>query len=99
MAIKLKSLQNQSGSIDTYIFFCPACQCVHPYTVPRWSFNGDMERPTFNPSLRVGKREGSGMETACHLFLENGLIRYCGDCPHGMAGKSIECPDWHDDLW
>lgn len=43
------------------MFFCPGCHCghgvwVHPHRNGKsgtWSFNGDMEKPTFNPSLLV----------------------------------------------
>lgn len=99
MAAKIKGLNNQAGVVSCYIFYCPACQCVHPFEVPRWDFNGDLERPTFTPSLRVFQREGDTRATACHLFLKDGRIEYCGDCPHAMAGQTIECPDWHDSLW
>ncbi|MFP4141499.1 MAG: DUF6527 family protein [Phycisphaerae bacterium] len=37
-----------------YAIFCPGCQAEHFVPVegsPRWGFNGDLARPTFNPSL------------------------------------------------
>lgn len=106
MATKLKPLKNQSGEVDTYLFFCPGCKETHPFQVPRWSFNGDMEKPTFSPSLLVyesgrnrAENQAPSRKTQCHLFLTDGVIQYCGDCPHELAGKSIECPDWRDEMW
>ena len=36
-----------------YIFFCPACKEGHFFD-SRWTFDGNMEAPTFTPSLRLG---------------------------------------------
>lgn len=74
-------------------FWCPACQGHHPFTIKHpvaskaWSFDGNMTKPTFSPSLRVYGPKGN--DTACHLFVRNGMIEYCGDCPHELAGKTI----------
>jgi len=35
-----------------YAIYCPACRCTHGFT-ERWTFNGDFEKPTFNPSMLV----------------------------------------------
>ena len=37
---------------DKKIIFCPGCQCAHGVN-DRWSFNGDMDKPTFSPSILV----------------------------------------------
>lgn len=34
-------------------FRCPACKETHDVVVPRWSWNGSMEAPTFAPSVLV----------------------------------------------
>jgi hypothetical protein len=37
-------------------FRCPGCDDVHSVTIEHpdgWTWNGDMERPTFTPSVRV----------------------------------------------
>ncbi len=43
-----------------FTFWCPGCKCGHGiWTTKRnsissiWSFNGDMEKPTFAPSLLI----------------------------------------------
>jgi hypothetical protein len=41
------------GTDGDWIFFCPACHERH-YFDKRWTFDGNMEAPTFTPSLRMG---------------------------------------------
>lgn len=71
-----------------YLFWCPGCREHHSYDVrtdggrPNWSFNGDMERPTFTPSLFYPDR-------ICHLFLTDGVIHFLGDCSHKLAGQTV----------
>lgn len=56
-----------------------------------WGFNGDLERPTLTPSVRV--RYGEELDYQCHFFVRNGQIQYCGDSTHALAGKTIEMED------
>ena len=44
------------GTFDGYIIKCPGCKMSHVLD-HRWKFNGDLEKPTFTPSLlvRIGK--------------------------------------------
>ena len=46
----MKLRQDTDGG---WIFFCPACLGLH-YFDKRWTFDGNMEAPTFTPSLRMG---------------------------------------------
>lgn len=48
LSAKLRSLQG--GSL---MFFCPGCQEAHAVSTPGWTFNGDVEKPTFVPSILV----------------------------------------------
>jgi hypothetical protein len=48
-----KVMQGGSGRIE---FMCPGCKSIHSLTVegekhPKWSFNGDFDKPTFRPSI------------------------------------------------
>lgn len=94
--MKIQVLQNQEGKDSLAIFYCPACRNCHPYNInntnPKhnWSFNGDLQSPTFSPSLRVLDGKGG---TTCHLFVEQGKIKYCDDCPHSYASKTIDLPE------
>ena len=46
-----------------------------------WTFNGDMERPTFSPSMLE------------HFFVRAGKIEYLQDCDHPMAGMTVDMVD------
>lgn len=102
------------GSGTAYLFYCPSCRSHHSFVCRRergkhtanWQFNGDMERPTFTPSLRIISSRprpgvpvdnvgGSDMEeyTMCHLFVTDGVIHYCGDTPTAFAGKQVPLED------
>lgn len=77
-------------------FWCPACNCSHGFwtkrTVPgpTWSFNGNFEKPSFSPSLRV-LNDG---ETLCHLYVTDGQIQFCADSPHDLKGQTVPMVDW-----
>ncbi|SRR6266571_3526465 len=34
-------------------FWCPGCREVHAIALDRWRWNGDREKPTFHPSVKV----------------------------------------------
>jgi uncharacterized protein DUF6527 len=82
-----------------YCFWCVACKSLHPFRIshyadapgaPLWTFNGDFERPTFAPSLRLHRTQVS---PECHVTITNGEIQYHNDCDHDMKGKKILIPD------
>ena len=40
------------------MFWCPGCDCMHAIkhgdgSPPRWAWNGDVDKPTFSPSILV----------------------------------------------
>jgi len=47
--------------VKGFMIFCPGCKCGHLFHIPpyknssgaSWSFNGNLERPTFTPSMLV----------------------------------------------
>lgn len=90
MAAKIIKVSNS----DRWVFECPACECCH-YINNSWTFNGDTEKPTISPSIKLTGWTGGedGKEICCHFFIKNGWIEYCGDCTHKMVGKRIELPD------
>jgi hypothetical protein len=94
-----------------FMFWCPGCKCGHGvWTTARngnnclWSFNGNLDKPTFSPSLLIRgtcditdeehKRIMAG-ETitprtfVCHSFVHNGTIQFLTDCTHALAGKTV----------
>jgi len=47
-----------------------------------------MDKPTFSPSLKIsGGSKGS--EYCCHLVVTDGVLNFCADCSHELAGKSV----------
>lgn len=77
------------------LHWCPACNETHHYTTDGsrgWTFNGDAEKPSFSPSMKI--TWGRPPETCCHYFLTDGVIHYCADSTHNQAGKSVPLPDW-----
>lgn len=93
-----------------YMFRCPGCDEAHHYAVDKpqpngaqWSFNGDVNKPTFSPSLliKTGRavdpnfvpEEGDPPEV-CHLFVTDGQVQFCSDSTHKLAGQTVPLPKW-----
>lgn len=79
-------------------FWCPGCKQRHTFNInragrPVWTFNGNMERPTFTPSLLYADKT-----PRCHLFLTDGLLLFLTDCGHELAGQTVDLPDIPDDM-
>lgn len=81
------------------LFWCPACGSYHVVNVegenrPMWKWNGDYDKPTFEPSVKVTmfRRDGKTVHSLCHSFVTDGQIRYLNDCTHKEAGKTIPLP-------
>jgi len=73
-----------------YFHWCPGCESMHPLP-DSWSFNGDVHKPTFTPSfLQTGS--GVGKNRTCHYILTDGVLNFCGDSTHALAGQSVPMP-------
>jgi hypothetical protein len=91
---------------ESYWFWCPGCDTNHRFvtklptgeTGPVWSFDGNLEKPTFSPSLDCNRGHADPARGVhrCHLFLKAGMVQYLGDCTHEYAGKTIPV---QDDEW
>lgn len=88
-----------------WIVRCPATGSIHIPKDGRWTFNGDVEKPTFHPSVieRCGK-EGQTLEElkadpnprmVNHVFIRDGYIEYLPDCTHSLASTTVEIPDYY----
>ena len=63
-----------------------------------WGFNGDLERPTFSPSVLGRWTEWQGDDVppkqyVCHSFVRDGRIEFLPDCTHSLAGQTVDLPD------
>lgn len=77
----------ERNSDGWWIFHCPGCGYGH-YFDGRWTFNGNVVRPTFRASLLIeGVRD---KVPRCHSFVTDGHIEYLGDCTHVLAGKTVD---------
>lgn len=102
--MKLKQVGYSDKTIaPAWRHFCPGCKWMHVIpTDPRaqqnghkWTFNGDMEKPSFSPSINIVGQ--------CHYFIRDGMIEFCGDSKHALAGQTVPLPDlpadpdWEDE--
>lgn len=71
------------------MFLCPGCELIHSPN-DTWTFNGDFEKPTFEPSILVT----AGDQLRCHSFVTDGNIKFLDDCNHALAGETREIPEW-----
>jgi len=79
---------------------CRACG-QHFIPVPRWNFNGDMECPTFSPSVNETcnspdhpSYQSQAATSRCHFIITDGNISYCGDCTHDLKGQTLPLEPW-----
>ena len=108
---KIESLKNQNGVHAAWMFYCPACRCYHSFD-ERWEFNGNVDKPTFSPSLLVRFRRPKGYTNdnpapmgydgpyenmVCHSFVTDGRIRFLSDCTHELAGQTINMEESKND--
>lgn len=85
------------SNIEEPGIWCPGCNEMHvlPWKRGGWTFNGNTEKPTFTPSFRITGGSGSGdraPEGVCHFILTDGILHFCGDSTHALAGKSVPLP-------
>lgn len=80
-----------------YAFNCPGCGYWHGVHVAetnhlgaRWTFNGDPEKPTFEPSVLM-REQPTGI--TCHLFVRDGMAQFCEDSTHDLRGQSVPLPE------
>lgn len=77
-------------------FWCPGCEEDHGFTVnnpyggPTWAWNGDVDNPTFSPSLLCNPNYEP---RRCHLYVREGKIQYLSDCWHELKGQTVDMQD------
>jgi hypothetical protein len=64
---------------------------------PVWGFDGNMEHPTFTPSMRVSWSYGDPpVPYVCHYNITNGQIIFHSDSTHQLKGQTVSLPDSKD---
>ena len=90
-----------------WTFYCPGCKHHHGVSTtppsPVWSWNGDVDKPTFSPSIRVHRgpkcdpvthlRIPGEPDQVCHFFIKDGVFQFLDDCTHELAGKYVNMED------
>lgn len=95
-----KSTDNRPGLPD-YYFECPGCKCQHGVWTSSangnhatWSFNGDVDKPTIAPSIKITYPVGDSIiPHVCHSFIKDGFIQFLGDCTHELANRTVPLPE------
>lgn len=96
---KVKVVNNSEKNQQVW-FVCPGCKDHHAFTTkngsggPAWDWNGDIENPTFSPSLMCNR----GQSDQCHSVVTNGKINFCSDCHHELKGQTVDIPEIDDFL-
>lgn len=70
-----------------WLIYSPADDEYVPFD-DRWTFNGDLEKPTFRPSMLLNANMPNRKRN--HFFVTDGKIEYLSDCEHDMAGMTID---------
>jgi hypothetical protein len=103
MAAKLTKVVESDGvTHHGWMFQCPGCALL-PYNTAlhcptkSWGFNGDVEKPTFTPSILV-RWDTDEKKHVCHSYVTDGRIQFLGDSTHPLAGQTVELPDWSEEF-
>ncbi len=69
----------------SFCHWCPACAELHDINDEQWKFNGDTEKPSFDPAVIFdnGARR-------CHYRIKAGMIEYDADSTHSLRGKTTK---------
>lgn len=79
-----------------FSYYCPGCKYLHSINTqpsPRWEWNGNLDVPTFTPSIRVRGYSGQKVSQVCHHFITKGQIQFLSDSTHELSGQTVPLPD------
>ena len=83
--------------VDAIVFHCPACEATHQIRLAgptHWTCEGEPDRPTFWPSIKV-TTPTLFRDEICHSFVTLGRIAFLADCTHKLVtGQKVDVPDW-----
>lgn len=85
---------------DALMFCCPGCKGdnggtgLHLLPIsdtqgrrPRWTWNGNLEAPTLDPSIMT--KFGKDGQFVCHSYLRDGVFQFLDDCTHKYKGQHV----------
>lgn len=102
LSAKLRSFAYDLAQTRTGVaFFCPGCDGAHAIVTsdpsgkrPLWTWDGNVDAPTFSPSILTNHGKLGPNRHVCHSFVRSGVIEFLGDCTHALAGQKVPLPDW-----
>ncbi|PMS91932.1 DUF6527 family protein [Vibrio parahaemolyticus] len=83
---------DKQGDVVAYSAYCPGCKMGHVIYVKGrvvWGFNGNLQKPTFTPSLMVNRDLSNSNAPRCHSFIRDGQWQFLNDCTHSLKGKTV----------
>ena len=107
----MKKLSNILAEADNgaILICCPGCKRTHilyyKNNVITWSWNGDVNKPSFMPSIKNTYKHPKGytndnpaplnwvgeyVTEICHSFISEGKFHFCEDSTHELAGKIVD---------
>lgn len=87
---KIRIYKSEYNNEVHYHYMCPGCDHIHSVG-SKHTFNGDINKPTFRPSLLADFDPGK----RCHSFITDGFIKFELDSYHELKGQTVELPDIH----
>lgn len=82
---------------------CPGCAAAFPDHIrdgrhflnvtTHHSWNGDVEKPTFQGSLLRNQSVGAPDGYVCHSYITDGMIQFLEDCTHPLKGQTVPLLD------
>lgn len=78
-------------------FWCPGCDNMMQVCPDRWHWDGSTDAPTLSPSIlqTCGPRP-DGYTAVCHCHVKAGVIDFCNDSNHALAGQTMPLPEIED---
>lgn len=99
MKMRVMDVVDRSGQLveKSYWFWCPGCKDAHRIN-DTWSWDGNLDEPTIDPSILVNGREprAPGIPR-CHSFIRKGQWQFLSDSDHRLAGQTVpmvDLPKW-----
>lgn len=76
-----------------FVHWCPGCAETHVLPGDRgWTYAGmDGDKATASPSFKHTWSERRE-DRCCHYILTDGVLHYCSDSTHALAGQNVPLP-------
>ena len=101
---KLTHVVDKQG--EFYTFYCQGCEMTHTIPVrynpgfeklglkskPTWRFNGNLEKPTFQPSFKI-EWKGTEPLQVCLSIIRDGEIIFLIESTHKHSGARMKLRD------